>query len=141
MRALLAATAILLIAVPAVAQPTMWAFDELTMRYGSGTATVKRIPYGKFTSRDECEIARARVVTDLDDRDARQPHLAQGQASKTTTTGEAGVAASITQADPMLTRTTTMVGQGAGYKMTIVERPIRIEEKKGVNDCRVVFPR
>jgi hypothetical protein len=111
------------------------------MRYGSGTGTVKRTPYGKFTSRDECEIARAKVVNDLDDRDARQPHLAQGQASKTTTTGESVGAASITQTDPMFTRTTNIQGEGAGYTKTIVERPIRIEEKKGVNDCRVVFPK
>ena len=136
MRALLTATAILLVAVPAVAQPRTWTFDELTMRHFPGFATVKHISYGTFTSRDECEIARAKKVAELDDRDLRQPHLASAQASRTTTTGAATGAASITQTDPESTTNTDMVGAAAGYKESVVEKPIRIVEHKDVNDCR-----
>jgi hypothetical protein len=100
-----------------------------------GRSTVKHTPYGIFTSRDECEIARAKKIAELDDRDARQPHSITGEAAKTTTAGETAAAAAITQTDPMLTRTTNIVGQGAGYKVSIVEKPMRIEEKTGVNDC------
>jgi hypothetical protein len=97
MRALLTATAILLVAMPAVAQPrklhvmntvneprvaasaspnkvgaTGWTFDVVKIKHQPGWSTIKRTPYGVFTSRDECEMARAKQVADLDDSNLRQ---------------------------------------------------------------------
>jgi hypothetical protein len=143
MRALLTATAILLVTVPAVAQPDRWTFDVLTIRKNyyndqvdHGRSTIKHTPYGIFASRDECEIARAGKIAELDDRNARQSHSTPAEASKTTTTGGAAVAAAINQADQMVTKTTHIEGQGAGRRETTVEVPSRVEERNGVNDCR-----
>jgi hypothetical protein len=126
--------------VPAVAQPNNWTFDVLTMRAGysyHGRSTVKHTPYGIFTSRDECEKARAQKIAELDNSNARQPHSITGEASKTTTMDVVTGAAVINQTDPMFTRTTTVSGEGAGLEKKIVETPVRqIEEKAGVNECR-----
>jgi hypothetical protein len=141
MRALLTATAILLVAVPAVAQPkvdggaTRWTFDVVTMRHIPGRATVKRTPYGMFTSRDECEIARAKKVAELDQYNYRQPYLVPSQDSRTTTTGAAAGAASITLNPP--TSTVNAVGAATGMSSTIIERPSGTVEHMNVNDCRV----
>jgi hypothetical protein len=102
MRALLTATAILLVALPAVAQPKKlhvvnavntshsttsaspnsqvdvgaprWKFDLVKIQHYPGWATAKHVPYGVFATKYECEMARAKVVVDLDNDDLRQFH-------------------------------------------------------------------
>jgi hypothetical protein len=126
MRALLTATVILLVAVPAVAQPkkqkqadisatrlhvidtvnqsratksaspnpqvdvsaTGWTFYVVKMKHNQipGLSTIKHDPYGVFASRDECEMARAKVVADLDDGDFRQFHPIKQRESNTDNT-------------------------------------------------------
>jgi hypothetical protein len=169
MRALLTATAMLLVAMPAVAQPkklqqvgmsatrlhvvdtvnqspattsasldvgaTRWTFDVLTMRHRVGFATVKRTPYGQFASRDECEIARAKKVAELDRNDLRQPHSVP-TGSRTTTTDESADAASINQTGSV-SANTNMAGASAGKTSTTYEKPSTTDERKDVNDCRV----
>ena len=56
--------------------PTGWTFAVLTFRtiFTDGS-TIKREPYGVFTSKDDCDIARAKKIAFLDDGDYRQPHL------------------------------------------------------------------
>jgi hypothetical protein len=125
MRALFTATAILLVAVPAVAQPkklkqadisatrlhvvdtvsqsrttksaspnsqvhagaTGWTFDVLTLYHAPamGVSTVTHAPYGVFTSRDECEMARAKKTAELDEGNYRYPHLLPNAPVYTTT--------------------------------------------------------
>lgn len=53
---------------------TGWTFAVLTMRKYATELTVKREPYGVFTSRDDCDIARAKKIDELDRGDYRQPH-------------------------------------------------------------------
>jgi hypothetical protein len=102
MRALLTATAILLVAVPAVAQPKKlhivntvntshptkstspnsqvdmgtprWTFDVVKIQHYPGWATAKHVPYGVFATKYECEMTRAKMVVDLDNDDLRQFH-------------------------------------------------------------------
>ena len=105
------------------------------MRHIPGRATVKRTPYGMFTSRDECEIARAKKVAELDQYNYRQPYLVPSQDSRTTTTGAAAGAASITLNPP--TSTVNAVGAATGMSSTIIERPSGTVEHMNVNDCRV----
>jgi hypothetical protein len=86
---------------------TSWTFAVLTMWHvGSGMGrsaqstsrsemppsaprptrqTVTREPYGMFTSKDDCEIARAKKIAALDERHSRQPHWLKDQPNITTT--------------------------------------------------------
>jgi hypothetical protein len=51
-----------------------WTFAVLTFRQYPSLLTVKREPYGVFTSRDDCDEARAKKIDELDRGDYRQPH-------------------------------------------------------------------
>jgi hypothetical protein len=65
---------------------TGWTFAVLTMwHFGSGRSTIKREPYGVFTSRDACDIAQAKKIALLDDGNYRQPHLLPDAPVYTTT--------------------------------------------------------
>ena len=100
MRALLTATAMLLVAMPAVAQskklhivntvngsrvaasatPNLqaqvgvpqWTFAVAEIQHRSGWASATHLPYGVFASKDQCEMARAKVVANLDNAASRQ---------------------------------------------------------------------
>jgi hypothetical protein len=53
-----------------------WTFALLTFRQFNQYSTVKREPYGVFTGKNECEMARARKIVELDERNLRQHHSA-----------------------------------------------------------------
>ena len=74
---LLATATALMLNGSASAQQDRWTFDVLTIWHfvASGHSTVKREPYGVFTSRDDCDRARAKKIAELDDNNLRQPHL------------------------------------------------------------------
>jgi hypothetical protein len=84
------------------AAPTGWTFAVLTFRKYTRRSTIKREPYGVFTSRDECDIARAKKIAFLDNGDYRQPHLLPDAPviTTTTTTATAVSAKSITTEQP-----------------------------------------
>ena len=96
------------------AAPTGWTFAVLTFRKYSRLATVKREPYGVFTSRDECDIARAKKIAFLDNGDYRQPHLLPDA--------------------PVITTTTTTATAVAAKSVT-TERPGGPTERMDVTDC------
>jgi hypothetical protein len=83
---------------------TGWTFDVLSMLHARVStvmvSTVTSTPYGVFTSREECEIARAKKVGELDDGHARQPHLLPNQPVYTTTIVDARGTKSITEEKP-----------------------------------------
>jgi hypothetical protein len=112
---------------------TSWTFAVLTMWHvgsGRGTSarstssqsqippsappptrqTVKREPYGMFTSKDDCEIARAKKIAALDERNSRQPHLVENA--------------------PVITTTVTV-----GNLSTTTQRPGGPLETMNVTDC------
>jgi len=70
---------------PVPQPPTGWTFNVLTFWHIPGRVNSKREPYGVFTSRDECEIARAKKTLELDKGNYRQPHLMTNAAVYTTT--------------------------------------------------------
>jgi hypothetical protein len=89
---LLATTAALMLTGSASAQIVRgpgWTFDVLTIwqfhglpddqfRPESGLirrSSVKREPYGVFTSQDDCDTARAKKIDELDRGNYRLPHL------------------------------------------------------------------
>jgi hypothetical protein len=78
---------------------TSWTFAVLTMWHWSSRGrsaqstsappptrqTVTREPYGMFTSKDDCEIARAKKIAALDESHSRQPHWLKDQPTFITT--------------------------------------------------------
>jgi hypothetical protein len=64
---------------------TGWTFAVLTFRQYPSQLTVKREPYGVFTSQVDCDIARAKKIVELDRGDYRQPHLLPNAPTITTT--------------------------------------------------------
>jgi hypothetical protein len=92
------------------AAPTGWTFAVLTFRKYSRTLTVKREPYGVFTSRDDCDIARAKKIAFLDNGDYRQPHLLPDA--------------------PVITTTVTV-----GAKSITTEKPSGPTERMDVTEC------
>jgi hypothetical protein len=61
-----------------------WAFDVITIWRAPRESTVRREPYGVFSSKDECEKARAKKIAVLDEGHYRQPHLLPNQPMITT---------------------------------------------------------
>jgi len=85
---LLATATALMLNGSASAQVDRWAFDVLTIRHSPFRSTVKTEPYGVFTSRDDCNKARAKKIAELDDRNDRQPHLTADAPTVITTVGQ-----------------------------------------------------
>ena len=94
MRALLlATTAALMLTGSASAQIVRdgdndWTFAVLTIWQFNGQlvrSSVKREPYGVFTSQDDCDIARAKKIVELDAGGYRLPHLTANAPVITTT--------------------------------------------------------
>jgi hypothetical protein len=86
---------------------TGWTFAVLTLRKfsrlstnGPRIVTVKREPYGVFTSRDDCDIARAKKIAFLDNGDYRQPHLLPDAPVITTTVTVGAKSMTTEQPDP-----------------------------------------
>jgi hypothetical protein len=94
---------------------TGWTFAVLTMRKYRTELTVKREPYGVFTSRDDCDIARAKKIVELDRGNYRQPHLLP---------------------DAQLITTTITVGANTvGAKSITTQEPGGPTETMNVTDC------
>jgi hypothetical protein len=93
---------------------TRWTFAVLTFRKYSQLLTIKREPYGVFTSRDDCDIARAKKIAFLDNGDYRQPHLLPDA--------------------PVITTTTT-TATAVSAKSITTERPGGPTERMDVTDC------
>jgi hypothetical protein len=76
---LLLATATALILNGSASAQERWTFAVLTIWHlGSPVslrASVRREPWGLFTSEDDCNKARAKRISELDDTHSRQPHL------------------------------------------------------------------
>jgi hypothetical protein len=89
---------------------TRWTFAVLTFRKYSQLLTIKREPYGVFTSRDDCDIARAKKIAFLDNGDYRQPHLLPDA--------------------PVITTTVTV-----GAKSITTEKPSGPTERMDVTEC------
>jgi hypothetical protein len=94
MRALLlATTAALMLTGSASAQIVRdgdndWTFAVLTIWQFNGQlvrSSVKREPYGVFTSQDDCDIARSKKIVELDAGGYRLPHLTANAPVITTT--------------------------------------------------------
>jgi hypothetical protein len=68
----------------------------VTIRKLDEMSTVKREPYGVFTSPKECNEARAKKILELDDLNYRQPHLVP-DAPVITTTITVGATSTTTQ--------------------------------------------
>jgi hypothetical protein len=58
---------------------------------------VKREPYGVFTSKDNCDLARAKKIVELDRLDDRQPHFLKDAPVITTTVTVGAVATTVAQ--------------------------------------------
>jgi hypothetical protein len=150
MRALLAATAILLVAVPAVAQPkklhvtntanesrvaasvspstTGWTFDVVKITHQPGWSTIKRAPYGVFASKDECEMARAKQVADLDDSDLRQFKPLQKEDSPAV-----GNRGELTADPPVSPPPSALMVPGSKYNRFTVQPPLTEREFEFMN--------
>jgi hypothetical protein len=63
-----------------------WTFAVWTFRKYPRHSTIKLEPHGVFTSPNECNIARAKKIAQLDEGDYRQPHLLPDWPTITTTT-------------------------------------------------------
>jgi hypothetical protein len=55
---------------------------------GSGFNTVKSEPFGVYASMQECDMARARKIAQLDANNLRQPHILPGTSFVPTTTSQ-----------------------------------------------------
>jgi hypothetical protein len=51
-------------------------------------ASIKREPWGLFTSEDDCNRARAKKIAELDERHLRQPHLTANAPTISTTVSQ-----------------------------------------------------
>ena len=76
------AAAVLFLPTVAHAQPSEgrasgWTFAVLTIWQFKHTSNIKRVPYGVFTSQDDCDMARAKKIVELDDVNFRLPHLTE----------------------------------------------------------------
>ena len=84
------AAAVLFLPTVAHAQPSegsaaSWTFAVLTIWQAPHQSNIKREPYGVFTSQDDCEMARAKKIVELDSGNYRLPHLLPDQPVITTT--------------------------------------------------------
>jgi hypothetical protein len=88
------AAAVLFLPTVAHAQPLEgsapdWTFAVLTIwNFSDGRSDgshIKREPYGVFTSRDDCDMARAKKADELDRVKSRLPHLPENAVVTTTT--------------------------------------------------------